>query len=233
MANKVVFGTSQHQNYPIPPLEEDRCASTVLVEQRTVTATVLIEEDEDLPGEGSIPRPERLQPVTPPRVVEKLKEYGVDSPLSNTIATWQRQFPPGTRGGDALHFYATATNPTVFGTPGHIYVEKRRIGSGAESRVYHVLQFPEDGSSPKQKAAKFAKRSFAPQQVAQGLVSPGGKPYIDEFESVSSVQGQRLFIGISDLADCDLENMSLRGNRRPIYVVRWEWENTLAFRRTL
>ena len=216
MANKVGLGASQ-RNISIG--ENEGYTPTVLIEQRTVTATVLIDDEETQPIEESIPRPKELQPVTPPRVVGKLKEYGVDSPLSKTIATWQSQFPAGSRGGDALHFYATATNPTVFGTPGHTYVEKRRIGSGAESRVYEVLQFSPGGSSPKRKAAKFAKRSFARQKVAQGLVSPGGKPYIDVFESVSSVQEQRLFIGISDLANCDLENMSLRGNRRPIYTV--------------
>lgn len=216
MANMIGLGASQHKI----SIGEDRgCTPTVLIEQQTVTATVLIEEDEALPEQGAIPRPEGLQPVTPPRVVEKLKEYGVDSPLSKTITTWQNRFSPGRRGGDALHFYATATNPTVFGTPGHIYVEERRIGSGAESQVYKVLQFSPGGSSPKQKAAKFAKRSFARQEAAQGLVSPGGKPYIDVFESVSSVQGQRLFIGISDLANCDLEHLSLEHNRRPIYTV--------------
>jgi len=216
MANMIGLGASQHK---ISIGEDGGCTPTVLIEQQTVTATVLIEDEETQAEERFTSRPEELQPVTPPRVVQKLKEYGVDSPLSKTIATWQSQFPTGSRGGDALHFYATATNPTVFGTPGHAYVEKRRIGSGAESRVYEVLQFSPGGSSPKRKAAKFSKRSFAAQKAAQCLVSPGGQKYIDAFESVSSVQGQRLFIGISDLADCDLESMSLRGNRRPIYTV--------------
>ncbi|MCB1072014.1 MAG: protein kinase [Chlamydiia bacterium] len=212
MTNKVFSGSLQYQQ---------DCAPTVILE-RSLTPTVVLEQVEEASEQGTLQTPshERSEsPSTPPRVVQRLREYGVHSPLSKTLVAWQKQFSPDRRGGTALQLDASAMNREVFGTPGNIYIKKKAIARGAESQVFDVLQFPRDGSSPNPKIAKFAKRSFEEQREAQLLISPSGKKYINTFESVSCVQGRRIFIGIVPPAECDLEHLSLDHYRRPIFTV--------------
>ncbi|QVL57469.1 MAG: protein kinase family protein [Simkaniaceae bacterium] len=212
MSNRIIHGPLQPK---VPTLEEEPLPSTVAV-------TVLVEYEESSSQSTTTEATQAVSQrhfATPPRVVRRLKERGVPSPLSRSLVKWQEGFSPDRRGGAVLQFHATATNQEVFASPGNVYIKGKAIGRGAEAQVFSVLQFPRDGSSPERKVAKFARRSFQSQHEAQLLVSPDGKKYINTFESTSRVIGKSLYIGIVAPADCDLEHLKLNTLRFPLLSV--------------
>lgn len=138
MTNKVFSGSLQYQQ---------DCAPTVILE-RSLTPTVVLEQVEEASEQGTLQTPshERSEsPSTPPRVVQRLREYGVHSPLSKTLVAWQKQFSPDRRGGTALQLDASAMNREVFGTPGNIYIKKRRSLVELNHKFLMFFSFPEMG----------------------------------------------------------------------------------------
>lgn len=198
----------------IAPDIEGFCSATIIVDEDE--ATVGVPQEQKATSSETVQEDEQHISTPQRRVISRLKEQGVPSPMTRTVVSWQEQFSPERRGGSAIHFHQTATNPTVFASPGNVYVRQNAIGRGAEAQVYNVLQFPRDGSSPDRKVAKFARRSFIAQRKAQLSLSPSGKKHINMFESTSSVLGQKLYIGIVTPADCDLEHLNLSGLRLPV-----------------